>query len=187
MRSTVLSALIAATLGLGAGTANAQVVSSERAVVESFYVRYLGRVADPVGLSDQVRALCDGTPARVVEASILASPEYYHRNGSTPEGFVVGLYRDVLGTVPNAIDRSIMTQRTIATGRNAVATQVLALRPVPAVTVYSPPPVVATPAPVVVAPAPVRVVTPVYVPAPVYRPHHYPYYPAPGVLIRVRF
>src|SRR5438270_10531719 len=120
MRSRILTAILTATvLGLGAGSAKAQGVSSERAVVEGFYVRYLGRVADPLGLNDQVRALCDGTPASVVEASILASPEYYHRNGGTPEGYVIGLFRDVLGTAPTGTDLSILTQRTIATGRNA--------------------------------------------------------------------
>ena len=32
-----------------------------------------------------------------VQAGILASEEYYCRNGHTAEGFVAGLYRDVLG------------------------------------------------------------------------------------------
>ena len=186
MRSPSLFAILTATtLGIGAGSANAQSPGSERALVDSFYVRYLGRSADPVGLNDQVRALCEGTPPSVVEASILASPEYYHRHGSTPEGFVIGLYRDVLGTPPTATDLNVMVQRTIATGRNAVATQVLALRPVMPVTVYSSPPVVVTPVPVVVTPS-VRVITPVYVPPPVY-PHHHHYHPAPGVSVRLRF
>ena len=190
MRSPIFFAILTATtLGLGAGSAKAQSAGSERALVESFYVLYLGRAADPVGLNDQVRALCEGTPASVVEASVLASPEHYHRNGSTPEGFVIGLYGDVLGATPTATDLGVWSQRTVLSGRSAVASQILALRTVAVapVIVYTAPPIVVTPPPVTVVTPPYRVVTPVYVPTPVYHHHHYYPYSAPGVAIRVRF
>src|SRR5205807_9810010 len=136
-------------------------------------VRYLGRTADPIGLQDQLDALRQGTPPSVVEASILSGSEYYRRNGGTPEGFVIALYRDTLGTSPTPSEVAAWSQRAVLSGRNAVAAQVLAMRPAVApVTVYSLPP------PVVVSP-PVTVVTPIY--RPVYVPayhhhHHYPYY-----------
>ena len=142
--------------------------------------RYLGRPADPIGLGDQIEALRQGTTPSVVETSILSGSEYYHRNGSTPEGFVIALYRDVLGASPNGTDVAVLSQRAIVSGRNAVATQVLNMRPtyIAPVTAYSVPPTV------VVQPAPITVVRTVpayrvYVPPPVY-------YYSPGISVRLR-
>src|SRR5262249_25957509 len=65
-------------------------------LIEGYYQRYLGRVADACGLQVWTRQLhCSGPEA--VQAGILASDEYYCRHGHTPEGFVAGLYQDVLG------------------------------------------------------------------------------------------
>jgi hypothetical protein len=66
-------------------------------LVQSWYHCYLGRVADPSGFQAWVQALRCGTPPVEVQASILASEEYYCRYGHTPQGFVTGLYQDVLG------------------------------------------------------------------------------------------
>src|SRR5262245_43454113 len=69
-------------------------------LVDSWYHRYLGRHVDPIGLSSHVTELTRGTPVDFVEASILGSTEYYLRCGGTPEGFILGLYRDVAGVTP---------------------------------------------------------------------------------------
>jgi hypothetical protein len=173
-----LAVLTAATFGFVTGTAKAQ-PGSDRSLVESWYIRYLGRPADPIGLGDQIEALRQGTTPSVVEASILSGSEYYHRNGSTPEGFVIALYRDVLSASPNGTDVAVLSQRAIVSGRNAVATQVLNMRPtyIAPVTAYSLPPTVVQPAPITV----VRTV-PAYrvnVPPPVY-------YYSPGFSVRLR-
>jgi hypothetical protein len=69
-------------------------------LVQSFYQRYLGRQAEPSGLQYWVTVLHQGqTPANVL-ASILGGDEYYLKRGSTPQGFVRGLYKDVLGRDP---------------------------------------------------------------------------------------
>jgi hypothetical protein len=174
-----LAVLTAATFGFVTDTAKAQ-PGSDRSLVESWYLRYLGRPADPIGLGDQIEALRQGTTPSVVEASILSGSEYYHRNGGTPEGFVIALYRDVLSASPNSTDVAVLSQRAIVSGRNAVATQVLNMRPtyVAPVTAYSLPPTV------VVQPAPITVVRTVpayrvYVPPPVY-------YYSPGISVRLR-
>ena len=48
------------------------------------------------GCARQLR--CAGPEA--ARAGILGSDEYYCRHGGTPEGFVTGLYREVLGREP---------------------------------------------------------------------------------------
>jgi hypothetical protein len=181
MRNWITVAILtAATLGVGTGTAHAQYGSygTYRGLVESWYLRYLGRPADPVGMHDQIHALRDGVPPSAIEASILAGSEYYLRNGGTPQGYVIGLYRDVLNATPGPVDLNTWTQATIVSGRSAVAAQILQQRG-GAVTTYTPPPTVVVPPPTVVAPPvvvqptlpPVTVVTPrVYVPGRVYYP-----------------
>jgi hypothetical protein len=173
-----LAVLTAATFGVATSTAKAQ-PATDRSLVESWYVHYLGRTADPIGFSDQIEALRQGTPPSVVEASILSSPEYYRRNGNTPEGFVIALHRDVLGASPTSTDVAVLSQRAIVSGRNVVATQVLQMRTafVAPVTAYTVPATVVVPAPVTV----VRTVPAyrVYVAPPVYY--------SPGISVRLRF
>jgi hypothetical protein len=141
-------------------------------LVDGWYHRYLGRHIDPIGRRDHVHALRHGTLAAVVEAAILSSPEYYLRNGNTPEGYVAALYRDVLGRRAGIHEFSRDVNHVLTCGRNEVALRVLALRSAPIL--VAPAPVVVT-RPVVVEP----VVVPAYRPAPRY------YSPPPGISIRV--
>jgi hypothetical protein len=93
MKSWVILSATAVTLGL-AGPASACPYSD---LVQSWYSRYFGRPADPVGLNMWTHQLRCGTPAEQVEATLLGSAEYYHRHGCSPHGFIAGLYADVLG------------------------------------------------------------------------------------------
>lgn len=188
MRAFLTSAVLTVTVL----TMNAAPVSAhpprEAALVDSWYHRYLGRHIDPVGASDHIRALRHGTPAEVVEAAILSSPEYYFRAGSTPEGFVARLFADVLGrrAYPEEFGRYV--HRVRCHGRNAVALQVLNERSLALVApvapaAYGPAPVIVQPSPVVVRPYPLEptVIVPSYRPAPVVVD------PIPSVSIRLRF
>ena len=92
------------TVGIAAGKADAQVVyrtqpaQDDAAVVAMWYQKYLGRDPDASGLQAWVQELRRGGR---VEASILGSDEYYVRHGNVPEGFVTGLYVEVLGRQPS--------------------------------------------------------------------------------------
>jgi Domain of unknown function (DUF4214) len=100
--AAVAAALV--TLGTTATSANAQAVYSRQPqnadvhLVDSWYRHYLGRPVDEVGLQSWLPQLANGNS----EAGILGSPEYYNRHGGTPQGFVAGLYVDVLGRQPGA-------------------------------------------------------------------------------------
>jgi hypothetical protein len=100
--AAVAAALVV--LGTIATSANAQAVYSRQPqnedvqLVDSWYRHYLGRPVDEVGLRAWLPELAAGKP----EAGILGSPEYYNRHGGTPQGFVAGLYVDVLGRQPGA-------------------------------------------------------------------------------------
>jgi hypothetical protein len=96
MRYVLVTTAAMLTLGMGGLPAPAASCPQED-LVQGWYHCYLGRAADPSGLQTWVQALRGGTPPAEVQASILASEEYYCRYGHTPEGFVAGLYRDVLG------------------------------------------------------------------------------------------
>jgi hypothetical protein len=155
--------------------------------VETWYQRYLGRAAEPFGLYGHTEAMCQGTPAIVVEATILASPEYFDRNGCNDPAFVAALYRDVLGAqaAPQQLHQDVHHLQRMG-NREAFTLEFLQTRRA----LYQAPvaPVVQTYRPVYVAPAPV--VRPVVVPAPVYRPAYA--YPRPygpygtGVTVGVR-
>jgi hypothetical protein len=157
------AAAVALTLGLGF-EAKAQ-DGPEVRLVQNWYFRYLQRPADAVGLDGWVCQLRRGTPAECVEAQILASDEYYCLHGRTAEGFIAGLYGDVLGRAPAPCDVRHWEDQLCRNGRVEMTKQFLcdARRELagPAVPVYVPAaaPVLVpvAPPPVVVAPARVSV------------------------------
>ena len=176
MRAFLTCAILtAAVLTVIPAPAQAQTISSAD-LVDSWYTRYLGRHVDPVGLADQTRALQRGVPVEAVEAGILSSTEYYLRSGSTPEGFVAALYRDVLGRRPTGHELNRDVNRALTLGRGAVASQILNERALAS-------------APVVVAPAPVIVARPYVVESTVIVPahRHGPVYVSPRPAISLRF
>jgi hypothetical protein len=98
MKYLMTAALIA--VGVGGWTARAS-AGAEAVLVDGWYRVHLGRCADPGGLAGWVGQLrCAGPEA--VRAGILSSDEYYCRHGGTSEGFVTGLYREVLGREPDS-------------------------------------------------------------------------------------
>jgi hypothetical protein len=97
----VTAAAVVIAFGAAAGTAEAH-PDRAAATVDGWYRHYLGRCADPSGLQTWAGALRCGRPPEAVLAGILASDEYYHRNGCCPTGLVRGLYQDHLGRCPSA-------------------------------------------------------------------------------------
>lgn len=173
MRTCIISAAVALAALLGVnGSARADHGSPYFRLVDGWYHRYLGRHADPLGARDHIFALKHGTPADVVEASILGSPEYYLRHGASAEGFVIGMFSEVVGRYPTRLELDVWVRRTLRSGdRTGVALDLLReFRDTPVViapTVIERPVIVErgpifTPAPVIVTPPPVRV-APVYV------------------------
>ena len=88
--------LAAAVVTLSAATAQAGPGRAE-ATVEGWYRQYLGRCADESGVRTWGGQLRCGKSPDCVLAGILASDEYFDRNGGCDAGFVKGLYRDRLG------------------------------------------------------------------------------------------
>lgn len=69
-------------------------------LIRGAYATYLGRDADPAGLAGWLAAMHAGTHIEEIEIGFVASEEFWLRNGSTPEGWVSGLYRAVLDRDP---------------------------------------------------------------------------------------
>ncbi len=81
-------------------------------LVQSWYQRYLHREPDPGGLHTWVSALRCGASPDDVQASILASEEYYCNRGKHCEtGYVSALFTDVLGRAPCEHDIHSWTHR----------------------------------------------------------------------------
>jgi hypothetical protein len=68
-------------------------------VIQDYYQLLLGRAADPGGLQFWLSLSLSGASLEQILAGIAASEEYFQRVGGTSDGFVRGLYRDVLGRV----------------------------------------------------------------------------------------
>lgn len=65
-------------------------------LVRSWYNRFLGHDPEPAVYSvGWVRYLRTGTSPQWVLARILASDGYYQKNGSTPDGYMHALFRDL--------------------------------------------------------------------------------------------
>jgi hypothetical protein len=144
----LLAATVAGLLFLSTGSARAQYYDPAQ-LVQSWYARYLGRQVDPNGLSIWVQQVRSYGPVQA-QAGILGSDEYYARHGSRPEGFVQGLYADVLGRAASRREmhswvsrlwvdsgnRAQLAQEFLAAAQPALAQQAFAPAPV-----YGPPPV----------------------------------------------
>jgi len=103
----VLCSAALMTLGFTGPQAEAQPRPREPSpteVVKSWYRHFMGREPDAQGLQDHVWHIQNGTSYRDVLANFLGSDEYYVRKGSTPEGFITGLYRDVLRRSPSSAE-----------------------------------------------------------------------------------
>src|SRR4051812_16227050 len=98
--------------------APAQVIYDDANSIAAMYQRYLGRNPDATGLQGWVQEARRG---RNIQAVILGSDEYYLRRGSTPQGFITGLYVDVLGRVPAANEVQGWLDRLPAIGYNREA------------------------------------------------------------------
>lgn len=65
-------------------------------LVQSYYQTHLGRPADQGGLNFWINKLRAGVSDEQVLAGIISSDEYFQKQGSTSDGFVRALYREVL-------------------------------------------------------------------------------------------
>lgn len=125
--------LTVATLGLTAVEAQAYHPSPDQ-LVQGWYARYLGRQADHAGLCNWVDQLRAGRSPEYLEAALIGSDEYWHRNGCSPTGFITALYVDVLGRNPCAAEvqqwchelrkcgnRHTLAAKFLCTARNELA------------------------------------------------------------------
>ncbi len=118
---------------LDAGTPRAQVVSAflntdeyRTHVVSGLYMTILHRAVDDNGIDTYVPALRRGVTVEQSKALLLGSFEYFQKHGATNDGFLAGLYQDVLGRPIDATGRRVFGQAlTAGATREAVALAVL--------------------------------------------------------------
>lgn len=72
-------------------------------LITAYYEKFLDRAPDPAGLSTWLFAFASGASDEQVIGSILATPEFWADAGSTPSGFVTGLYENLLGRSPDPV------------------------------------------------------------------------------------
>jgi hypothetical protein len=73
--------------------------------VTQAYLKYLGRMPDAAGLQSWTSAMHNaGLSDEQLEASFIGSPEYIQKHGGTYEGWVRGLYHDLLGRAPSDLE-----------------------------------------------------------------------------------
>jgi hypothetical protein len=97
-------------------------------LVNEWYNAYLGRQPQAQEAARLVLQLRNGTSAEVIQANILASPEYYRRSGNTPQGFIAALFRDVLNRPATNAEVAANLARVNGNGRAAFALELLNAR-----------------------------------------------------------
>jgi len=90
-------------------------------LVRGWYLKYLNRDVDPTGYQSWVNGLRSGTSPEMTLAGILSSDEYYMKGGSTPEGYVQTLFRDLAGRAPTPREMDYWVRRVCTEPRNDVA------------------------------------------------------------------
>ena len=69
-------------------------------LVDNYFHSYLSRLPLPTELSTDVTALGSGASDQTVQEAILATPEFFMKNGNDNPGFVNGLFMALLGRGP---------------------------------------------------------------------------------------
>jgi hypothetical protein len=69
-------------------------------VISSWYIRYLGREAEPAGLQGWINAIRRGRSLRDVQVDLLSSDEFYARQGGRDDLFLRGLFKAEVGRIP---------------------------------------------------------------------------------------
>jgi hypothetical protein len=95
-----------------------------QALVESWYERFLHRNAE-LAAAGWVEALRRGQSPEQTLSSILGSDEYYLRNGSTPQGFIQGLFVDLTGRQPAPAQMDAWLRRVRFESRQDIAYHML--------------------------------------------------------------
>lgn len=164
MRSLLTIKTAAALLVLGLSGSLAQANPGVNFVADC-YQRFLHRPADGYGINYWVNKLqCTGSPL-VVQAGILGSEEYWCSHGGTPEGYIVGLYNDVLGRQPRPDEIFLWNTRFVVGGacREKLACEFLNAAQVElGIRASQTPQVIACSQPVLAQPAPTYVPQPTY-------------------------
>lgn len=125
----IMTLAVATVVGMSAFAMPAQASHwrQDMQIIESFYPKYLHRNPDGAGL-DYWRRELRRRSLLEIESMFLASPEYYHVHGCTPEGFINGLLNDVLGRPACAHDIQRWLTRLHHCGcRQTVAREVLSM------------------------------------------------------------
>jgi hypothetical protein len=104
MRALLYGAVVA--LLLIPAAAQAQAPPDQ--TVRGWYEQFLKREPDP-GAVGWVASLQKGTEPNRVLADIVGSQEYFQNAGSTPQGFVAAVYRDLLGRQPTPAELDYWT------------------------------------------------------------------------------
>ncbi len=97
-------------------------------LVDSWYRTYLGHPADS-GITYWVNHLQQGDSADSVIAGILASDEYYKKCGNTPDGFIAGLFNDLLRRRPSQSELDFWVRRLYTEDRQNLAHDVMTQNP----------------------------------------------------------
>jgi hypothetical protein len=109
-----------------AGLAFVPTARADRATrqVAAWYQRNLDRYPDP-GAREWVDRLRPGQDPLTVEASILASDEYWYRAGGNTGGWIDLLFRDTVGRPPSERDYRFWSDRARFGDRNKIAYELL--------------------------------------------------------------
>jgi hypothetical protein len=92
---------------VGATVAASAIVHSTESyvnMVTADYRQFLGRAPDAGGLNLFVAQLQNGVSQAVIDAEFVSSNEYIANHGNTANGFVQGLYDDLLGRTPSTLE-----------------------------------------------------------------------------------
>jgi hypothetical protein len=80
-------------------------------IIKSAYQQYLGRTGDSGGLVFWIQQMINGVTDEQLEASLIASAEYYKHASGTDQGWVDAMYQDLLGRQPDSLGEKFWTQQ----------------------------------------------------------------------------
>src|SRR5262249_43382580 len=75
-------------------------------LTNKLYHQFLGRDGDPGSLQNVLAYLQNGGSIDIIRSIIVGSQEYFQNHGGTNDGFITGVYQDVLGRAVDPVGQA---------------------------------------------------------------------------------
>ncbi len=104
-------------------------------IIKEWYQQYLGRKPNETEHAQMMQKVRVGANAIALQATIIGGDEYYKKHGSSTQGFIQGVFGDILGRKATPAEVALLQAQINGFGRYKFAVEFLMKSQTPAIPV----------------------------------------------------